>query len=65
MRRREERECASAAARARQLGVEAAASGDCDGAVEAGVRDAQGAQQALVRVDQLLWGRGKIKSMHY
>ena len=64
MRRREECEGAAAAARARQLGVEAAAGGDGDGAVEGGVRDAQGAQQAMVRVHQILCG-GKIKTMHY
>lgn len=50
----EEGEGAASAARAGQLGVHAVLGGDGDGAVEAGVGDAEGTEQALVRVDQLL-----------
>ena len=50
----EERERAASAARAGQLCVQPVLGGDGDGAVEAGVGDAEGAEQALVRVDQVL-----------
>ena len=50
----EEGEGEAAAARAGQLGVHAARGRDARDALEAGVGDAEGGEQALVGVDQLL-----------
>ena len=54
VRRRDEREGEAAAACAGQLGVQPVRARDAGHAVQRGVRDAQGVEQALVSVDQLL-----------